>query len=158
MLRWLPNSNRQTTRFRDDSACFFNKCETIITENYFPIQACIRHEEGFMFTAIRGSRTTAPLRHALPDTAAVAFDALMAAADVTRDRELSNRKRRECSRLPLIISSLEIFTVPQPHVSPHTQGCKRWVQRVSRARGVASTLTATFSGQVQSFQGQVLRT
>ncbi len=88
-----------------------------------------------MFTAIRGSRTTAPLRHALPDAAAVAFDALMAAADVTRDRELTNRKRRECSRLPLIISSLEIFTVPQPHVSPHTQGCKRWVQRVSRARG-----------------------
>jgi hypothetical protein len=25
--------------------------------------------------------------------------------------------------LPLMISSLEILMVPQPHVSPHTQGC-----------------------------------
>lgn len=29
------------------------------------------------------------------------------------------------SNLPLIISSLEILTVPHPHVSPQTQGCSR---------------------------------
>ncbi len=96
-------------------------------------------------------RVAADGRHALPAADAVALDALMAACAVTRARnEIIS------SALPLMISSLGTLTVPQPHVSPHTQGCHQ-KGRV-RCRGATSnTQRETFSGQVQSFQGQCVR-
>ena len=96
-------------------------------------------------------RVAADGRHALPAADAVALDALMAAGAVTRERnEIIS------SALPLMMSSLGTLTVPQPHVSPHTQGCHQ-KGRV-RCRGATSnTQRETFSGQVQSFQGQCVR-
>jgi hypothetical protein len=73
-------------------------------------------------------------------------------------RVSANNAETQQQPLPLMISSLEILMVPQPHVSPHTQGCKHNRGKSHGDELLANRLTATFSGQVQSFQGQVFRT
>jgi hypothetical protein len=70
----------------------------------------------------RCSKISSSAHQNLPGAAAAALDALIAAHELNRDRgEYKGDYKR--ATIPFIISSLEILIVPQPQVSPHTQGC-----------------------------------